>query len=756
MSARRALPAVAVVVTALILQIAYDAPVGDSLLYLLYEAAFVIAPGWLLLEALTRSEGTLLRRFALGWALGYVLEILAFMATAAIDARWVFTVYPLLVGVPALIVVLRRRRGRERAEQPDRPRLLSPWAIAAVCVLGLVYVAIAYFPTGPLPGSGSIAYFPDYPRWISLAADALHHWPITDPSVAGEPLPYHYFANIHMAAAAQVTGIDLPLIFLRLFILPQLVLAVLLLTVAGETLAGGRRAGLIAAILALLIGELRLDASNTFLAHTPFFGLFFTLVFRSPSFLLGLVLILPLLILVGERIRDGGSWRGGVGTWVAIALFMVGASDAKVTVLPLLIGALGVYGAWWLVRTRRVPVGAVIAGVLAAAVSGAVWVMQYRGHASGLGVDPFADVNLMPAVSLIKNDLMAHVSSFPGRDAILDIGGVIFGLLGLLVAPLVGIVWLIRDRGLRPSWAEAWLGSVLIAGVGASLLLAEPGTQSGMYFLFYGIVAGYLLAAKGLVLGWRRRPDMSGRWGTAAVLLGGFAALVAALIWLPGALDLFTGARADAATYALRHLGLLVAIVALWFAGRRLLPPGRWGAAALVTAALILVGALATPFDYLRPGIQGASAASSGFGKQVDPGLFDALAWIRDETPTDAVIAVDNQWIDEGNTVPLEFAYSAFAERRTFLEGWGYTQAARDRGFANVVTGPNPFAARLDLNTRAFAGDPAALRELADAGVSYIVVDSLAAYPSDLTALEAEADVVYEALGATVLRLSPN
>ncbi len=141
-------------------------------------------------------------------------------------------------------------------------------------------------------------------------------------------------------------------------------------------------------------------------------------------------------------------------------------------------------------------------------------------------------------------------------------------------------------------------------------------------------------------------------------------------------------------------------------------------------------------------------------GKTMTPGLYGALAWIRDETPVDSVVAVNNQWIDANDQVPLEFIYSGFAERRVFLEGWGYSQRTRDLGFTNFASGANPFADRLALNRAAFAADPQALAMLArDYGVRYLVVDELNGTPADVGALRQVAMVAYESPEAVVLEL---
>jgi hypothetical protein len=62
------------------------------------------------------------------------------------------------------------------------------------------------------------------------------------------------------------------------------------------------------------------------------------------------------------------------------------------------------------------------------------------------------------------------------------------------------------------------------------------------------------------------------------------------------------------------------------------------------------------------------------------------------------------------------FYYSAFTERRVFLESWRYTAGGQYGGL--------PYPWRFALNQRAVAqANPEALRELAARGVSYVLVD---------------------------------
>src|SRR5205807_2612480 len=207
--------------------------------YVAYQAIFILAPGWLVYRWLRPGDGWAPRRLAFSWAVGYALESGAFMLTAAAGVRWAFLAYPAVVAALALAGA-RRTRATGAVPAPRLPRGW-PWALAAVCVVTLAYVGLQYFGTSPLPNRiVSASYGLDSVWNLSLAAEAKHHWPITDPTVAGTSLAYHLFASFDVAATSQVTGLSLPLVLFRLWPVPLVVLACLQLCVFGS--AVGRRA----------------------------------------------------------------------------------------------------------------------------------------------------------------------------------------------------------------------------------------------------------------------------------------------------------------------------------------------------------------------------------------------------------------------------------------------------------------------------------------------------------------------------------
>ena len=114
------LPALAVVIALLTFQVGWGASLGSAMLYLGYEVAYRIVPGWLLYRVLTSNPGSIVRQLALGWALGSALEVSFFMASAAADVRPVFSALPLLVGIPAAIVLWRRRQSADSDRTPSQ------------------------------------------------------------------------------------------------------------------------------------------------------------------------------------------------------------------------------------------------------------------------------------------------------------------------------------------------------------------------------------------------------------------------------------------------------------------------------------------------------------------------------------------------------------------------------------------------------------------------------------------------------------
>jgi hypothetical protein len=176
-------------------------------------------------------------------------------------------------------------------------------------------------------------------------------------------------------------------------------------------------------------------------------------------------------------------------------------------------------------------------------------------------------------------------------------------------------------------------------------------------------------------------------------------------------------------------LGLPLAVVAfLWVAAARSRTQ-RGMLRVMAIGALLLVGLLDTPLhtgNFVVPPVRAGRhlyASDSPDARGLTAGLQQALAWIRRHTPTNAVLAVNNQFSDSNRQSPDYYYYSAFGERRVFLEGWVDTIPAADLRDPRMT----PFPERLRLNNAVFyVGDARALRVLQrDYGVRYLLVDRI-------------------------------
>ncbi len=753
------LPALPVFAGILALELAYGADLGDALLYVAYEVGFLVVPGWLVYRALTREPRGALPQLALGWALGYVLEILAFMFTAATGTRSLFVLYPILFVAIALGVILRRSPPSDPPQvSGDPPSGQLSWLIAAVCLVVVAYVGITFFSATPLPGGKAVHYHQDVPWSLSIAGEAKNHWPIEDPNVSGEPFPYHYFVHVHLAAVSQATGIALPTVFLRLFLLPMITLIVLQVVAAGQVLLRSVGVGIGAVCLVFLVGQVNLNHDAPF-ASLQFLGVLFTYLVGSPSFVIGLVIFLPIVILLGTLVRNQGS-DPPIGTWALLLLFFIGASDAKIVLLPLVLGSLVLFSGWMWITERKAPTAVFPAAALAFAVGAAVYYLQYRGHRSGLIVDLGAGITLftetMPAVAGVRDYVSGLLPSFPGSGAAISAGGIVFGVFGLFGAQLLGIVWLLARRGVRLQREHAWLLSLLTAGIGSILVLDSPGSGNVLYFLPYGMAAGCMVAADGLRLAWLNRPRLSGRAARVVALLAGGVIILLGALLIPEHYQSPLEPVSIGRTYILSYGGLIIGLVLLLVAARLWVRPWAWIGAATVSVTIILAGALDTPLEQVEPALR--SRVTPNSGKRLTPGLYEALTWIRDSTPTGSVIATNN-------LEAFEFDPAAFSERSVFLGGWGYSVRTREVRWTGASSAPltgvggtagvNLYADRLRLNEAVFSsGSPAAARILRDRfGVRYLLVDNVNGAPANVPGLRRISRPVYRSPGALVLEL---
>jgi hypothetical protein len=428
----------------------------------------------------------------------------------------------------------------------------------------------------------------------------------------------------------------------------------------------------------------------------------------------GLAMFVPALILLYERLRSAAQDAGG---WLLLALLLVGCSGAKASILPVMLGALVVYVLWQRLAMGDRQPAALAAVALVLVVFAVSYALLYRGESGGLAFNPPGTVRTMAPIVLAERSVAGSV----GHPLFWVVASIV-GLLGFCGPVLAGIPTAISSPTMRRARPTVLLLALVLASLAPFFAYFQLGGSQN-FFTYYGLCAGCILSAQGLAA---LRDRAGHRFGAAtAALAPAWLSLLLVAALVPYALDEHPRVGP---LYGL-WLGLPAAVVAaLWLAGRRARTRGA-GLTAMAAIALVLVGVLDTPL-HLGSFVIGqlssdrklyATNSLDDFG--LTPGLQQALAWVRHRTPTDAVLAVNNQYSSSGRRGPQFYYYSAFGERRIFLEGWYDTiPASRLGASAATVT---PFPQRLRLNDAVFDdADAAALATMRRRyGVDYLLVD---------------------------------
>ncbi|HXC23350.1 MAG TPA: hypothetical protein VNU28_02085, partial [Solirubrobacteraceae bacterium] len=286
-------------------------PILDAARYVGFECLFVLIPGCMLYALLSGRDGQRLRILAIGWPLGYAIELGAFALTAALGQRQLFLLLPLLAlatlgplllhsrGISYRSVLHHVFRGRSgTGSEIDRHRALV--IVGCVASIALLILTLEFFLRYPLPQhTHSIVYFPDNVFDVSIAAQVRNHWPIMEPYVAGQALHYYTAFFMHAAAVNQITGVPLATTVLRLFPTTATLLICLQLWLLGRELGDSHWAGTLAVALFFPVNDLSLDATKfEAFGATPFYQLAL-----SPTYALGVPFFLALLALIQRQLE---------------------------------------------------------------------------------------------------------------------------------------------------------------------------------------------------------------------------------------------------------------------------------------------------------------------------------------------------------------------------------------------------------------------------------------------------------------------
>ena len=713
------------VATAVLLQT--GTPALDIARYTAYWCLGVTLPGLLLARATVGTRGNWPEDIAIGAVTGLALELWCFALWSVFGLQQQLWLWPLLVVLIFVAVPRLRRHWRISSPQP-LPGLWS-WGVATAIAACTLMVRQRAF-SAPLPPWGGL-YDQDVVWHLSIVHELTRSFPPQVPQVVGQLLRYHWFSHVHMAAAHLVSGAPEATVVLRLWIIPLLAVTALIAARLATELSSRWWSGPIAAwCVIVLTGTSLLPVSGEA-------GVIFP---TSPSQVYVLPLVLGVVILIVRALR-GVKLRAG---WVVLALLLVAAAGAKPSAMPIVLAGAGFAGFRLLVWRRR-QWRAALAVMAMVGVILPVSLLAVAGSDNGSTIRLFDYVEWIPIYHSLTG-----AGFHPAVGPVLPEGlqgftsGSLILLAILLLVPLVQNVgrlvpfaWLGSKR-LQGDPAAWFMAGFVFAGWVVYLVLAHP-SYSQAYFLrlanpvasVFGVWA--LAAAVPSTVQSGRRVVAVLAGGT---LIGAGVVVVARAV-TPTMAGLTTSLTAVVVSFlvplALVFLAVAVGLLA-WALARHEVPGLRGWGSALALAALVLGGPAEGAihgFDRDRISLT-AKTVTKGVptppqidGLRISPGAAAAMAWVNQHTPNDAVVATNRHCVT-GRQRPscpaIAFWVSGLGGRRTVLEGWGYSSAAKS------VSVPTPFPERRAVNDAVFTNP--SLRTIDQLrqryGAGWLVADKLA------------------------------
>lgn len=687
--------------------LAIDVPLGAIVRYTVYFVACVVLPGVLLMRAFWRSTGNWAEDAGLGAAVGIAYQLAGWALFTWLGGQQTLVVWPVLVLL--CFALVPRLRQHWRIAKPEPLPMAWSWALS-ICLSLLALAITVGLMADHVPPPRGVSYYPDLLYHLSMVNELLRSVPPQLPQVAGEALEYHWFPNADMAGAVDITRLSPILVLYRLWMLPVTFAALLAGAALARQVSRVWWTGVLVGVTFVVphLGYLmpawpQVDPSGP-------------VSLLSPSQTLATLAATAAACFIITALHRGG----GRGVWVlAVAVAIVGGGS-KPTVLPILLGGVGLSALFLLLRDRRIPWRSVlIGGLLAAVAVGTLFTVA--GSTSGSNVQLLAIAKHQPGYRGATGD-----GSMAGTGGLLlpsltgdqlAVAGAVLTLaaLALAHAGLLAGFALSTVKAVRRDPVAWWLvGALTAAWLG--LCWVDHPSASQYYFLrssspFAAAAVGWLVAA--CVRGRSRRTIL--RVGLAGLATGAAIAVCADLVR-----ESPTGSRAAQIEVLARPLltavALAVLVVAVWLPAKRL----RSGLTGLGAAFAILV-VIGLPI-----GTTAADAWSArdepGSGRYVSkfwrvyPDEVAAARWLANNSSPDDVVVSNTFCRPAGSQRPgcdaRGYIVSGIAGRRTLLEGWAYTQQALATHGVNgrkYTVQPSPWPDRVELTNRVLTAPTAQL-----------------------------------------------
>jgi hypothetical protein len=641
----------------------YGVSIIDILIFAAYAVLCLLLPGRLIVRAIcTGGRRTFVEESALGFAVGSAVTLLLYVGARAADAPLLVLAWPIGTYMIFLLVPGLRRHWRKAVDDTPPP-LWWCWSTALIIMCLVAWSAVSYFRVSGLGWPQMAHGYVDVPYHLALIGELRHHMPPTVPTVAGEPLLYHWFVHAYLAAASWSTGIDPVVLLLRLGMLPVLTALVVLIGLTGWRVIGSWAGSLVSLVAAVLAA-----VPNLYLGKNGLFswGGILDVAWASPSQTFGALLFAAVFMVLAQLLRGGAR---GPGAWVVLGILLAALVGAKSTYAPLLVAGLTLLAVVGTIRRSTLRRPALLALAMTLAFLCYAQIVLFGSARQGVSIAPFS----------VAQNIWQGLTGEGGHE---NLPGVWLIGLGLLYLFACLIAWS-GILGLLCQPASLIRADVLLilsmggAAVGVALLLGSDHANQ-LYFLrgMYPYLAICAVLGLRVIKRWAR---VSRRQMAVAAGVGWIGAYL--VPFLAGVQVPLTGdylGIAIFAPYALLALLVMLALVVL----RRVLSARP--ALALVLVAIAAIGLPAEIHDHVlstASKIVAPRPARPSASHDLPAGVLEVGRWLRAHSAASDLVATNGhcRWVAGDFCDHRQFWVSAVTERRVLLEGWAYTAKNWDR-----------------------------------------------------------------------------
>ena len=691
----------------------------------MYLAMWVVGctlPGVLIWRALTgpSTRSTIVAELGFGSVLGIVLQLLGWAVATALHQPLAMLLLPAgVAGIFALVPKLRRLWWPRRSRKTTTP---VRWHVTMAAVCGLAVFA----QISRLPASSTPPELVSADLWYNsaLAHELSRTLRPQDPFVLGEPLRYHWFADAHVTATAQLSGVLIVDAIRFFWLIPMIVVVLLAVAAAAQKFMSGPRlrnaagialsdarrwwVGPLAAFFTwVAAGVWQLGGRGLGRTSSGFIS-------SSPSAILGLALILALVGPVTDLLRGRSRW----GTWVILLLLLACSVGTKPSVLPVVAFGAAAVVIVQLVAHRRLNWRMLIligVSILLIVVASPVLAGSVGGSRLQLLAFASSDVGYAglyeegdPVLAGIGGWLLPALAD--GVPYAVPVVAMIVALWILIEIPRL-LAWAgLTSSTLRSDPALGWAIGVSVGGCGAMWVVAHSGYSQ--HHFWTGTVA--LSTVVTVTSAVRLIPAATRvRALLLPIVVGGAlpAALTSYLLREYYPVEL-TGSSVSVLTSRLAPYGILLLVGAAVIGVFLLARANRRFSLPILTVVTAFVLGAAVPAALVP--------LRAGFTEPVPvrnadryPSTEQAIAaqWLEGHSDPEAVVAT-NMFCWPMDRVepdcPLRFTWlGGIGGRRMVLGNWSYSQATQ-QGYTEttrMTQQPSPWPERLELS-REVVTDP--------------------------------------------------